>query len=293
MALSIKKTSARQLGQNSDRDVFAVYSGSKLYKHKTKSGMVFKFATTLPKAKEILQKLKSDGSSSETKRSGASQPKARAPSSSSAKMTVSSCSQFLRDAGYSVSKKKGKKTEDEEMSDQDIYLRDLMNPRKRTRKKQRKAADTLYGGKKGASKFHLKRELAALKRAQKSLRLDYNNDLISLDDYRIMDRNLESQMEMIERELGMYDSPRKNPNRSAYVVTFRIGGGRDEYQDTIMASSQTEAIRLAHDMMDEMGDGVLVSVVPQAVADAEIIFDFNNPRRKRRRKNPRAMRRLR
>lgn len=51
----------------------------------------------------------------------------------------------------------------------------------------------------------------------------------------------------------------------------------DEYQDTIMASSQTEAIRLAHDMMDEMGDGVLVSVVPQAVADTDIIFDFNNP----------------
>jgi len=61
-----------------------------------------------------------------------------------------------------------------------------------------------------------------------------------------------------------------------------------------MASSQAEAIRLAEDMMDEMGDGVLVSVVPQAVADAEIIFDFNNPRpRKSRRKNPRAMRRLR
>jgi len=220
MALSIKKTSARQLGQNSDRDVFAVYSGSKLYKHKTKSGMVFKFATTRSRAEEILKKLKSAGSSSAPKRAGASQPKARAPSSSSAKMTVSSCSQFLRDAGYSVSKKKGKKTEDEEMSDQDIYLRDLMNPRRRRTR-------------------------------------------------------------------------RKNPAQSVYVVTFRIGGGRDKYEDTIMASSQAEAIRLAEDMMDEMGGGVLVSIVPQAVADAEIIFDFNNPRRKRRRKNPRAMRRLR
>ncbi len=138
MALSIKKTSARQLGQNSDRDVFAVYSGSKLYKHKTKSGMVFKFATTRSRAEEILKKLKSAGSSSAPKRAGASRPKARVPRSSSAKMTVASCSKYLKDQGYTVKKKKGKKkkTEDEEMSDQDIYLRDLMNPRRRrTRRK--------------------------------------------------------------------------------------------------------------------------------------------------------------
>jgi len=108
-------------------------------------------------------------------------------------------------------------------------------------------------------------------------------------------RKLPSMKEIVKRKNPRRRrTRRKNPAQSVYVVTFRIGGGRDKYEDTIMASSQAEAIRLAEDMMDEMGDGVLVSVVPQAVADAEIIFDFKNPRpRKSRRKNPRAMRRLR
>lgn len=152
MALSIKKASARQLGQNSDRDVFAVYSGSKLYKHKTKSGMVFKFATTLPKAKEILQKLKSADSSSETKRSGASQAKARAPRSSSPKMTVSSCSKYLKDQGYTVKKKdkkgKKKKKEDEEMSDEEMMAEyyTQMNPRRRRTRRKNPRKGMSYAG---------------------------------------------------------------------------------------------------------------------------------------------------
>jgi hypothetical protein len=147
------------------------------------------------------------------------------------------------------------------------------NPRKRTRKKQRKAADTLFRGKKGASKFHLKRELAALKRAKESLRLEYNNDLISLDDYRTMDLDLESQMEMIERELGMYDNPRSDRRfeklraRRGKDGRMRYYGYRNGKYGVISQAEYKKRIK------------------ERAPRDSQGRF--------KKRKNPRAMRRLR
>jgi hypothetical protein len=231
MALTMRKMPASRVpGTEAGRtgDVWAIFDGSKPFK--TKQGGQ-KWFTQEAKARAFIAKesgkaapKKSSGSRAQAKTSA---PKS-APKAGSAQMTVTSCSKFLRDAGYSVSKKKGaKKGKSSQMSEEEqmaeYYASLGANPRRRRLNRRR----------------------------------------------------------------------RKNPNRSAYVVTFRIGGGRDEYQETIMASSQSEAIRLAEDRMDEIGDGVLVSVVPQAMADTDIIFGFDNPRRKRRRKNPRTMRRLR
>jgi len=160
-------------------------------------------ATLIPKA---LRKLGAEGKeSTSTTRKKTTRKKTTRKKTTRQELTVDSCRSFLESRGYEVT------SEGEGYEDQLRAAGWVENPRKRTRKKQRKAADTLLRGKKGASKFHLRRELAALKRDRESLRLDYNNDLISYEDYEIMDSDLSAQMEMIERELGMYANPRKNP----------------------------------------------------------------------------------
>ena len=235
MALKIKEVDPSVVGQSGSRLAFAVYDGSKLVHKTTRGGG--RGAPMYGLREETAKRLL-DNERARRARGGKAPEATRASASTSGyplldlgvppsrqkldrqELTVTGCTTFLRAEGYSVSKKKGSsrkkaKTLDEMLEDGDISFMEAeamgyeANPRKRTRKKQRKAADTLYRGKKGASKFHLKRELADLKRAQESLRLEYNNDLVSFDDYRIISDDLSAQMEMIEQELGMYDNPRK------------------------------------------------------------------------------------
>jgi hypothetical protein len=223
MALKIKQVDPSVVGQSGSRLAFAVYDGSKLVYKTTRGGG--RGAPMYGLREETAQRLL-DNERARRARGGKTPKATRSTAKAAPKkkltrqtLTVASCRSFLEDQGYKVKKKKGssrkEKTLDEMLEDGDISFVEAVamgyeeNPRKRTRKKQRKAADTLFRGKKGASKFHLKRELAALKRAQESLRLEYNNDLISFDDYRTITDDLSAQMEMIEQELGMHDNPRK------------------------------------------------------------------------------------
>jgi hypothetical protein len=202
MAIKIMQVPGKTVGLTGEagkRSVYALIESGEVVRRKGGKGSPM-YKLTESGAEEMKAKEEARRATSRKRATSSTSKKAEA------KLTVASCRAFLEGQGYTVT------------SDEDYDLEKMLeygvmaNPRKRTRKKQTKAAVAVYRGKKGASKFHLKRELGELKRAMESIRRDYNNDLISYDDYSAMEFHLEGQMEKIERELGMYDNPLRRLN---------------------------------------------------------------------------------
>jgi len=156
MALRIKEVHPSVVGQTGNRSAFAVYDGSKLV-YKTKRGGAKgspMYGYSMETAERLLAKEEArraaGGSAPKATRSSASTSRTTAKASRQKldrqELTVSGCTKFLRDEGYSVSKKRGSsrkkaKTIEEMLNDGDISFMEAVtmgyedNPRRRRRRK--------------------------------------------------------------------------------------------------------------------------------------------------------------
>ena len=186
-SLKVKKVHASFLGLPGNREVWGIHAGNKpIYRTKRGGGQgtaYYKLSADGAKVmlKELKAKVEEEKATAKTpratkttQRSAAPKPRATSAASSAA-LTISGCSKFLRDKGYSVSKPKTAKRKDAEVDDlADYYTslaaennprrrlsrRRLNNPGKRTRKKSvRDNAQFLRELKKAAKAQDLRIEL--------------------------------------------------------------------------------------------------------------------------------------
>lgn len=187
-SLKVKKVHSSFLGLSGNREVWGIYAGNQPIYRTKRGGMegtaYYKLSADGAKVmlKELQAAVEEEKATAKTSRAtkttqkSAAAPKPRAASAApSAALTVSGCSKFLRDKGYSVSKKKAAKRKDAEVDDlADYYTslgaennprrrlsrRRLNNPSKRTRKKSfRDNAQFLRELKKAAKAQDLRIEL--------------------------------------------------------------------------------------------------------------------------------------
>jgi hypothetical protein len=161
-SLKVKKVHSSFLGLSGNREVWGIYAGNQPIYRTKRGGMegtaYYKLSADGAKVmlKELQAAVEEEKATAKTSRAtkttqkSAAAPKPRAASAApSAALTVSGCSKFLRDKGYSVSKKKAAKRKDAEVDDLADYYTSLgaeNNPRRRRRKNRSNVPSADRGG---------------------------------------------------------------------------------------------------------------------------------------------------